>query len=194
MYRLNNFEIEEMLPYNTYKTTRGFGYAILSHLMKNNEAIWKLLKYDTPDALSKPDLTMEEKRKLIWTGTGDAEDYRVFRSPFLDDAITSQVSQLRIYNSVFSPDNRSVGTVDISIECLCHNKIINLDNYESRAEVMMQEIIGCLNGKDIKGVGVLAFDKNMSEYDVCRMNIYNNRNFFGYSLWISAKVGDINAR
>lgn len=189
-----NFDIEEKLSYNTYNTTRGFGYAILKHLMKNNEEIWKLLKYNTPDALSKPNLTMKEKGELIWDGTGDAEDYRVFRSPFLDDAITSQVSQLRIYNSVLSPENRSVGTVDISIECLCHNKIINLDNYESRVEVMIQNIIECLNGHDIAGVGVLAFDKNMSVYDVCRMNIYNNRNFFGYSLWISAKVGDINAK
>ena len=186
-------DLESKLPYNTYNTTRGFGYAILKYLMVNNEEIWKLLKYDTPDALSKPNLTMEEKRKLIWNGTGDAEEYRVFRSPFLDDAITSQISQLRIYNSVFSPDNRSVGTIDISIECLCHNKIVNLDNYESRPEVMIQQVIECLNGQDIAGVGVLAFDKDMSVYDVCRMNVYNNRNFFGYSLWISAKVGDINA-
>ena len=171
-------DLESKLPYNTYNTTRGFGYAILKYLMVNNEQIWKLLKYDTPDALSKPNLTMEEKRKLIWNGTGDAE--------------TSQISQLRIYNSVFSPDNRSVGTIDIGIECLCHNKIVNLDNYESRPEVMIQQVIECLNGQDIAGVGVLAFDKDMSVYDVCRMNVYNNRNFFGYSLWISAKVGDIN--
>lgn len=187
-------DIEEKLPYNTYKTTRGFGYAILKYLMTNNEDIWKLLKYNTPDALSKPNLTMEEKGELIWNGTGDSEDYRVFRSPFLDDAITSQISQLRIYNAVLSPYNRSVGTVDIGIECLCHNKIINLDTYESRVEVMMQNIIECLNGRDIAGVGVLAFDKDMSEYDICRMNIYNNRNFFGYSMWISVKVGDINVR
>ena len=169
-------DLEEKLPYNTYKTTRGFGYAILKYLMTNNEDIWKLLKYNTPDALSKPNLTMEEKGELIWNGTGDSEDYRVFRSPFLDDAITSQISQLRIYNAVLSPYNRSVGTVDIGIECLCHNKIINLDTYESRVEVMMQNIIECLNGRDIAGVGVLAFDKDMSEYDICRMNIYNNRN------------------
>jgi len=187
-------DLEEKLPYNTYKTTRGFGYAILKYLMKNNEDIWKLLKYNTPDALSKPNLTMEEKGALIWNGTGDSEDYRVFRSPFLDDAITSQISQLRIYNAVLSPYNRSVGTVDIGIECLCHNKIINLDTYESRVEVMMQNVIECLNGRDIAGVGVLAFDKDMSEYDICRMNIYNNRNFFGYSMWISVKVGDINVR
>ena len=187
-------DLEEKLPYNTYKTTRGFGYAILKYLMTNNEDIWKLLKYNTPDALSKPNLTMEEKGELIWNGTGDSEDYRVFRSPFLDDAITSQISQLRIYNAVLSPYNRSVGTVDIGIECLCHNKIINLDTYESRVEVMMQNIIECLNGRDIAGVGVLAFDKDMSEYDICRMNIYNNRNFFGYSMWISVKVGDINVR
>lgn len=184
--------IEEMLPYNKYSSTRGFGYSIIKYLMKNNEVIWKLLKYNTPDALDKPNLTLEEKRQLIWTGNGDSEDYRVFRSPFLDDAITSQISQLRIYNSVLSPDNRSIGTVDIGIECLCHDKIINLNNYESRVEVMIQEIISTINGRDIDGVGVLSFDKNMSMYDVCRMNIYNNRNFFGYTLWISVKVGDIN--
>ena len=188
------FSIDSLIDrtaYNKFKTVRSFGYRILCYLIEKNEEIWKLLKYNTPDALSKPNLTIKEKRDLIFTGNGDSEDFRIFRSPFLDDAITSQEAQLRIYNSVLSPGNRSVGTVDICIECLCHNKIINLDNYESRIEVMIQQVLECLNGADIAGVGVLAFDKDMSEYDICRMNIYNNRNFFGATIWMSVKVGDI---
>lgn len=177
----------DQVGYNTYRNMRGMGYNVLYYLMENNEEIWKLLKYNTPDALSKPNLTMKEKADLVWDGTGDSEEYRVFRGAYLDDAFIDQSSQLRIYVTVLNPDNRTVGTVDIGIEILVHNKIINLDTYETRQEVLLQQVLETLNGKEIGGVGKLFFDRNGSLYDIARLNLYNNRNIYGYTLIMSTK-------
>lgn len=182
----------DTVAYNDYKPIRSMCYNILCYLMENNEEIWKLLKYNTPDALYKPNLTMDEKRALIFNGNGKAEEYRVFRSAFLDDIFTKECSQLRIYVTTLSPDNRSVGTVDIGIECVVHNKLINIDSYESRLEVLVQQVIETLNGKNIGGIGVFFFDKTGSMYDLARVNIYNNRNFFGFTLIGSSKVASLN--
>ena len=65
---------------------KGMSYEILKYLILNNEDIWKLLKYTTPDALSKPNLTLAEKTALIYNGETDASPYRVFRQSCADDA------------------------------------------------------------------------------------------------------------
>ena len=62
----------ERLAYNKFTEFSNLCYNILAYLMVQNEDIWKLLKYDTPDPLSKPNLTLEEKRKMIYDGNGDS--------------------------------------------------------------------------------------------------------------------------
>lgn len=185
-------DITEQLAYNTYSSMPNMGYKIIEYLMKDDEQIWKLLKYNTPDALSKPNLTQVEKGKMIYKGVGDGSEYNVFRSAFLDDAIDKEMSQLRIYVTELSPDNRSWGTVNIAFECVVHNKITVLDNYQNRLELMVYHIIQNLNGKEIDGVGKLSFDKKMSFFNLARINIYNNRNFFGFTIIMSVKSGDMN--
>ncbi len=160
--------------------------------MLNNEDLWKLLKYDSANALSLPNLTLKEKRELIYNGIGDSEQYRVFRSTFLDDAVTTQQTQLRVYVTTIAPNNRSYGTVSIAFECLSHNKLVNLDTYENRIEAMTQELIQTLNGSEVNGLGVLSFDMNQSDFNLARMNIYNNRNYVGLIMLMSFMVGDIN--
>lgn len=182
----------EKMAYNKYSTIRNAGYLILQHLMLENEDLWKILKYDTANALSLPNLTMKEKRELIYNGIGDSENYRIFRGAFIDDAVTAQQTQLRVYVATLNPENRSVGTVTMAFECVTHNKLVNLDSYESRLEVMVQEILRTLNGADVNSLGTLVFDYNSSNFDMASINIYNNRNFFGFTLLMSCKVGDIN--
>ena len=38
----------------------------MEYLALNEEIFWKVIKYNTYDALSKPDLTFQEKMALIW--------------------------------------------------------------------------------------------------------------------------------
>ena len=161
--------------------------------MLNNEDIWKLLKYDTQDALEKPNLTREEKAKLIYPGAsgGDMDDYRVFRTPYLDDLTTNQQAQLRVYLESITPDTRLYGTVDVNIEVICHVKMIELNDYQNRAESIVWQVIKTLNGADVGGIGKLFFDRSGSFYDLIKMNRYNNRNFYGYTITMSTKMGNI---
>ena len=179
--------------YNQYDGLQNFTLLIIQHLMLNNEDIWKLLKYDTQDALEKPNLTREEKAKLIYPGAsgGDMDDYRVFRTPYLDDLTTNQQAQLRVYLESITPDTRLYGTVDVNIEVICHVKMIELNDYQNRAEASGWQVIITLNGADVGGIGKLFFDRNGSFYDLIKMNRYNNRNFYGYTITMSTKMGNI---
>lgn len=179
--------------YNQYDGLQNFTLFIIQHLMLNNEDIWKLLKYDTQDALEKPNLTREEKAKLIYPGAsgGDMDDYRVFRTPYLDDLTTNQQAQLRVYLESITPDTRLYGTVDVNIEVICHVKMVELNDYQNRAESIVWQVIKTLNGADVGGIGKLFFDRNGSFYDLIKMNRYNNRNFYGYTITMSTKMGNI---
>ena len=179
--------------YNQYDGLQNFTLLIIQHLMLNNEDIWKLLKYDTQDALEKPNLTREEKAKLIYPGAsgGDMDDYRVFRTPYLDDLTTNQQAQLRVYLESITPDTRLYGTVDVNIEVICHVKMIELNDYQNRAESIVWQVIKTLNGADVGGIGKLFFDRNGSFYDLIKMNRYNNRNFYGYTITMSTKMVNI---
>lgn len=179
--------------YNQYDGLQNFTLLIIQHLMLNNEDIWKLLKYDTQDALEKPNLTREEKAKLIYPGAsgGDMDDYRVFRTPYLDDLTTNQQAQLRVYLESITPDTRLYGTVDVNIEVICHVKMVELNDYQNRAESIVWQVIKTLNGADVGGIGKLFFDRSGSFYDLIKMNRYNNRNFYGYTITMSTKMGNI---
>lgn len=176
---------------NRYSSIDNMGTIILNYLMENEEDLWKLLKYSTPDALSKPNLTLKEKRQLIWQGTNDSTPFRVFRSPFMDDAVTEQIAQLRIYLATIIPENIQVGLIDVAFEVVCHNKIVNLSNCQSRLEIMLQRIISTLNRQEVGGLGYFSFDSELSPYDLAKMNKYNNRNYFGYTLIMTSRAGDI---
>lgn len=180
-------------PYNKYDGLQNFTLFIIQHLMLNNEDIWKLLKYDTQDALERPNLTREEKASLIYPGAsgGDMDDYRVFRTPYLDDLTTNQQAQLRIYLESITPDTLLYGTVDVNIEVICHVKMIELNDYQNRAESIVWQVIKTLNGANVGGIGKLFFDRNGSFYDLIKMNRYNNRNFYGYTITMSTKMGNI---
>ena len=52
--------------YNSLSKLPTIPYNILVYLARQDEIIWKLLKYNDYDALSKPDLTFDEKIALIW--------------------------------------------------------------------------------------------------------------------------------
>lgn len=175
--------------FNTYSSLDGLCHRVIQYLMMNDEDIWKLLKYPTPDALYKENLTMREKADLIYTDSSDSSNFRVFRAPFMDDVFDEQCAQLRVYVEAITPDTTLYGTVDIQIEIVSHVKIINLVEYRNRLEVLLQRVIKTLNGAYVGGVGQLMFDRTMSYYDLVKYNLYNNRNFCGYSLIMSTKVG-----
>jgi hypothetical protein len=147
--------------YNTYEKMPLFGYKCVEHLLNNNETIWKLLKYPTPDAWEKANLSSADKRLLIYNGQEQMENYNIFFDSGQSDAWTKQSTFLRIYPWEIYPNNRTVGIVIMCFEVFSHYLINHLSNYTTRTDSIVQQLIEEFNGFQLGDVGRLEFDNKM---------------------------------
>ena len=85
--------------YNSLSALPYIPYNILVYLARQDAAedLWKLLKYNSYDALSKPNLTFDQKLELIWRN-GPQEKFGVFFTPLVEDAICESKCVLKIYD------------------------------------------------------------------------------------------------
>jgi hypothetical protein len=148
--------------YNLLAKYDSYPYECVKTLM-DNEMIWKLLKYNTSDAWNQTDLTKEEKASLIYDGSDNTIAFRVFMEQGQPDVNTLENCQIRVSNSSVFPENRTVATVSIMLEVYSHYKTNHLSNYKTRNDMIMQRMIGTLNGANINGLGRLYFDRLGSE-------------------------------
>ena len=76
--------------FSRYSNLDNIEWKIINYLINDQskyaEYLWKILKYDTEDCLTKPNLTKSEKMDLVYKNNGDATPFRVFMTPFVDDA------------------------------------------------------------------------------------------------------------
>ena len=140
-----------------------FPYQCIQYLMNENEMIWKLLKHNSPDAWNKSNLSKAEKAALIYSGEPDATKFRVFQTTGIDDSWTIEACQLRISVFEATPNNYIWGSVLVGMEVYAHYKIQALSNYQSRVDVMIDELLKTFNGANIpSGLGRLFFDNSQS--------------------------------
>lgn len=167
-------------------------YNILTYLAKEEQILWKLLAYNSYDALSKPDLTFSEKMDLIWK-EGPQEPYSVFMTNIIDDAIPESKTILKIYNYYIHAKDLYLAPTVYAFDILYSPKM-SLVEYNgipvSRADLFVNRILTLLNGVEVGGVGKLVFFDDMSRYDLGRTVIGNSKTFTGYQLFLSVNVGD----
>jgi hypothetical protein len=182
------FQEMDRIAYNSFNGYDEIPYQIINHLMDNNELIWKLLKYDTSDAHLQLNLTKEEKAKLIYNGEELATKFRVFMDVGQPDAVTEEITLLRISHWHISPKNRTTGLITVSFQVYAHYKINHLSNYKTRNDVIVNELIKTMNGVQIKnGLGVLYFDGKKELTD--RMIVTGQIPFIGKQLFMSMNYG-----
>lgn len=146
-------------------------YTLVKYLMINNEMVWKLLKYNTNDAWEQANLTFSEKAALVYNGSDNTVDYRVFLDRGQPDVQTFETSQIRIANYSVYPENRTIGTVSMVFEVYTNYKINHLSNYKTRNDMIMKQLRQTFNGKIIPKdeeygggtIGKLNFDRIASE-------------------------------
>jgi hypothetical protein len=143
----NKFSMFPLAPYN-----------VIKYLMANEEELWKILKYQDPDAWNKPDLTLEDKANLVYAGQPNETDYRVFMDSGNDNAWTVEACILRVTNLNLIPNNYVYGSLSIGFQVYSHYKINTMSNYTVRTDYVTQRLIEALNGSDIDGIGRLYFD------------------------------------
>ena len=142
--------------YNFYTDFPHYSYQCIQHLISENELIWKLLKYDSPDAWSESNLTQAEKAELIWKGEGSSSDFRVFMDEGAPDAQMGEVCILRISPYGIFPDNRTVDTITVLMEAYSHYKINTLSNYTTRVDTITQQLLEVFNGTAIETLGAIG--------------------------------------
>ena len=176
--------------YAKFEDLPQYQYKILEYLF-SNENIWKLLYYNTPDALYQSNLTMAQKRALIYTANGntypqDTTIYRVFLTDLSDDMWNEQASFMRITLPAVFPTNRTEGILSFNIDVLVHTKIDMLNSTISRKVCLLSNILKSLNGAEIGGVGKLTFNRKLSMTDkAVSEGLTNGRSFSGYQITLS---------
>lgn len=177
----NNFKEMPQLPYKVVTT-------LLTDESKSAEDFWKLLKYVDNDALSKPNLTYEEKMGLIWDGDSLEQNYNVFLKPLIGSSLDNAEAQtqLRVFRFTTMPTSRFEAVITIEADFITNEKtcLVYQDGILcERTDVMESLFLDVMNGRDIEiGSGVVMFDRELSRSCNSQLNIGNSKSFYGRSL------------
>lgn len=180
--------------YNSLSNLPPAGYNILVYLATNPKAenLWKILKYNDYNCLSKPNLTLKEKLDLIWK-TGPQENYSVFLSPLVEDAITESKTIIKIYNYYINKNELYTSAIVYAFDCLYGGNMALIDWNgvpASRGDVFIHTIMATLNGVSVGGVGNLSFASDLSRYNIAKATIGNSKTFTGVQIFMSTLMGD----
>lgn len=180
--------------YNSLSALPYIPYNILVYLARQDAAedLWKLLKYNSYDALSKPNLTFDQKLELIWRN-GPQEKFGVFFTPLVEDAICESKCVLKIYDYYIHAKELYNSTVVYAFDFLYGGQM-SLVEYNgipvSRGDLFINKAMTVLNGAEVGGVGKLTFFDDMSRYALGRATIGNSKTFTGVQLFLAVNVGD----
>lgn len=193
------------MAFNNFYEMPNFPYRIIEVLLKDNsqetEDLWKLLKYTDADALSKPNLTLKERQKIVWTGDSVEQNYSVFLKPLIGSSLDSAEAQtqLRLYRYNTVPTNRYEAIICFEIDFITNEKTALVRRNKilcERTDLMESLFLSVMNGRDIKiGSGVFQFNRELSRTCNSQLNIGNSKSFYGRSLilglqFIGGEIGD----
>lgn len=183
-HNVNRFAGVSNLPYN-----------IIQYLFAN-ENIWKLIKYASPDALSQPVLTAQEKAALIWKGEDNQENFRIYLTPMQENIQYTQSAIMRLYLLSGRPRNDILSTLTYTLEILCQTKLGMLDNGIPRMDLLFELIMGELMGKQVDGIGEIFFNADSAANSQCKiqLNSENNRNYMGYAISLGVHYSDVKSQ
>ncbi len=152
--------------YANFKIFNQISYNCISKMVRENELIWKLLKYPQSNAWEMPNLTAEEKGKLIYAGQADSSEFRVFMDNKQPDVLMEEIAMVRIYPHAAVGRARNFGVINVAMQVFSHYKINHLSNYTTRVDTIAGELIALFNGaNDIGGLGNLAFHAAAEDSD-----------------------------
>lgn len=184
-----------MAQFNSFSNLPNIPYKIMEYLAMSTlpeaEQLWKMLKYNSYDALSKNNLTLEEKMQLVWKN-GKQDKYSVFLTNLIEDAIVESRCVLKIYDYMVQPIDIYNASVVYAFDFLYGGQmsLVALNGIPvSRADVFIRSICSVLNGADVGGVGVLALDDTLSRYSGTKSVIGNSKTFTGVCVYLVTQSG-----
>ena len=193
------------MAFNNFYEMPDFPYRIIEVLLKDNsqetEDFWKLLKYADQDALSKPNLTLKERKALVWTGDSIEQKYNVFLKPLIGSSLDTAEAQtqLRLYRYNTMPTNQYEAIICFEADFITNEKTSLVRRNKilcERTDLMESLFLSIMNGRDIKiGSGVFQFNRELSRRCNSQLNIGNSKTFYGRSLilgllFVNGSTGD----
>lgn len=148
--------------YNKFEQLRGASNTIISYLMENNQNLFKLLKYITPQTnpYSQPDMTFSEKVAMIARNSYDTNDSVTKNILFITEtreAFTTNVAQLRIEVDAIKAINSYTGFMNVWFQIIVPISADVMENTtitgERRTDAIFLELADTLNGTTIPNSG-----------------------------------------
>ena len=156
---MGNCGVEQ--TYSDFSKVTDIKSLIQNYLVQNNDSIFEVLKYDTPDAVGRG-ITLAEKIELLQTRTGKGFDdnTRLFLFSKIPDAETQTATEIHIHTGAIEArrGQQVVSDATIVIDIFAHvdNNWLTSVN-DSRSEFLMATILRTLNGQNIGGLGEIRF-------------------------------------
>lgn len=179
---------------NKFSTMPYIPFKIVMALL-DNDNFCKLIYYNTMDALDKPNLTIEQKRALIWDGNIDRTDkFNIFLTNVQPNEEIDNRTVLKVYRYQTAPSNNVRAVLSYRFDLLFGSKIplVKLNGITcNRGDVIEMEIMKTLNGEDVAGVGFLQYDERLSALCSSRVGIGNNYTFTGLTIVMATQVADV---
>ena len=180
--------------FNSMSALPSIQYNIMTYLATSPQAedLWKMMAYNSYDALSKPNLTMSQKLDLLWR-TGPQEDYGIFFTNLVEDAIPTSKCILKIYNYYDQPNDLYTASVVYAFDFLYGGQMSLVERAGipvSRGDLFINIMLDVLNGANIGGVGNMTLLTDASRYCAAKSTIGNSKTFTGVQLYLACKIGD----
>lgn len=143
-------------------------YSLIIDKIIKNKRLQKLLYYNTPDALSRADLTASQLQQVLQTNIKLTPNISI--DPNLQTYIVISFDN-------FSPtENPEFRDNDIIFDIICHPDVWLLTDYQVRIFKIAGELDAMLNKKRLTGIGTLEFigatqiaTNQKGYYDFCIM-------------------------
>lgn len=175
----------EKTAYNDYSLIRDLPTIIINYLFENSPDFWKLLKY-SQNPLSKPDLTNEEKSKMIGKSSFDTEKYNVLFQKYTTDAVVKAITQVRVFVDNVSSYGRTNALARIIFQVVVNNNemIINtpISKNDKRDVAIMQTIVQALNGVKLDKTKSQMFINNQIDRFAGAQQVSYNNDYSGFQL------------
>lgn len=185
---------------NRYVGTEKAPSRIISALVNDTSEIgnefWKALYYDETDCLDRPNVSIKDRRKVIYKrgNLNNFNGYKIFNFPLLTDSIMDDgeenLIQLRIYQRSILPLDTTKAVISYRIDVYTSSKLASFLDKDGdlveRTEFLISHLLDILVNLEIGlGFDLIQFDRELERTCRSEQLINNGKLFYARSVTIA---------
>lgn len=185
---------------NRYVGTEKAPSRIISALVNDTSEIgnefWKALYYDEIDCLDKPNVSIKDRRKVIYKrgNLNNFNGYKIFNFPLLTDSIMDggeeNLIQLRIYQRSILPIDTTKAVISYRIDVYTSSKLASFLDKDGdlveRTEFLISHLLDMLVDLEIGlGFDLIQFNRELERTCRSEQLINNGKLFYARSMTIA---------